>query len=203
MKTLTTKLALTAIIAATVIGALAGCTATTAAPKPTHSSTAVAPPKPTTASVVKAPIVGDLNGDGVVDGWEKDQLARSTYLMPDGSRVAIPADQPIPAPVIAAVQASVAQAAGKSVVGASAEVMGAQAHASATAIAVESSKLGRAIVPVFYVYSPNDGAYVWTVGGAAQGTIKNSTSEPVALAAANAWISSRTSQFVVVEFNQK
>ncbi len=53
MKT-STKFIGTAIIAATLIATLAGCTqtATVAAPKPTHSSSAVAAPKPTTAPAV-------------------------------------------------------------------------------------------------------------------------------------------------------
>lgn len=170
---------------------------------PVSHSTAIAPtPSGTATKAAAAPIVGDLNGDGELDGWEKDQLARSTYTMPDGSKVAIPANQPIPAPVVAAIQSNVAAAAGKSTAG-SAEVTGAHANASVAAVAAESAKIGRTIVPVFFAYDGLAKDFRWAVGAAAAGSFKASTSEAAAVAAANAWIGDRASTYIVVEFYQK
>ncbi|MHC5796170.1 hypothetical protein ACVXZ4_08435 [Lacisediminihabitans sp. FW035] len=123
MKTLTTNLALAAIIAATVIGTLAGCTpqAHTAAPKPTHSSTAVATPKPTTAPVVKAPTAETITVGQELTADETLALKRNysdlsaagkvIYTTSAGVNIVVARTQPLPAVVVADAAAKTAAAA--------------------------------------------------------------------------------------------
>lgn len=117
MKTLTTKLALTAIIAATVIGALAGCTAqaTTAAPKPTHSSTSVAAPAvkaPTAATIT----VGQELTPGETLALKKNYsdlaaAGKVIYTTSAGANIVVARKQPLPAAVVADATAKTAAAA--------------------------------------------------------------------------------------------
>lgn len=196
-----TKYLTTFALAVTLIVSLAGCVAQapTADPKPTHSSTAVATPKPTTAPTAAAPLVGDLDGNGVLDGWEKDQLARATYTMPDGSKVAVPADRPLPAPVVVAIQSVVHATVGPAVNG-SAEVRGAHANAVINAVAAESEKIGRIIVPVVYGWDGDAGRFQFGVGGPAAGSYPSSLSEVTSVANATAWAARDATKYVVIVF---
>ena len=151
---------------------LAGCaTAPAPAPdtKPAATGKPVAIAAPTQSAAPALAIPGDLNGDGKLDGWERERLAAASYVLPNGTKVALPAlGAPLPASVVRAVQAHVLAQ------GNLAARPGDEKNAVDTkALAVvdaESQRLGRMIVPVFHTYDGDVDGTRWCVGGPAAGS---------------------------------
>jgi len=193
----TTKIFATIAIAAISVSALAGCIQTPEVDEPRAIVTST--PEPTETVEPVEPLVGDIDGDGELSRWEAEQLAKQSYILPDGTAVPLVKGQPLPPQVVAAVQASVLAQAGPATDG-PIEERGAQANAAVAAVEAESAKLGTTIVPVFYAYNGNTGSFSWSVGGVAAGSIEPSEDEASAVAAAQAWIGAQTDRYTVMVF---
>jgi len=107
--------------------------------------------------------------------------------------------QPLPAEVVAAVQASVLAQAGPATDGSS-EERNAQSAAASIAIEAESAKLGTVIIPVSYGYDGILGTFAWGVGGQAAGSVPVSGDEASAVAAAQAWVGAQTDNYTIIVF---
>ena len=188
----------TAIAATTLAVALAitGCTTTGGVPAPAPTATTSAPATPKATPV---PIPGDLDGNGELSGWERDQLARGTYTLPDGTAVAIPTDAPLPALVVEAVQSAVVNAAGPPVRG-GVRATSDWVFALIAAVEAQSALINRTIIPVSYAWAGDTGRYEFAVGGEASGSFHSSTSEAVSVANANSWVGDQTDKYVVIVF---
>src|SRR5690606_23422403 len=88
-----------------------------------------------------------------VDGWEREQAAKAVFTMPDGSVVAIPSDQPLPAAVVDVIRAEIAPS-----------ITDAPDTDAAVyeAIRAVEARIYRTVVPV--VYLPSDNGRRWFVG---------------------------------------
>ena len=194
MKTSTKFTGLATALAVTL--ALTGCVGTggTTPPDATHATTAPATPKAT-----EAPIPGDLDGDGKLSGWERDQLARSTYTLPDESKVAVPTNAPLPALVVEAVQNAVRSAAGPLVRG-DAIATAPRTFALFEAVDAQSALINRTIIPVVYTWAGDTGRYEFGIGGEASGLFHTSPDEAVSVANANSWVGDQTEKYVVIVF---
>ena len=188
----------TAIAATTLAVALAitGCTTTGGVPAPAPTATTSAPATPKATPV---PIPGDLDGDGKLSGWERDNLARGTYTLPGGTKVPIPTDAPLPATVVEAVQSAVLNAIGPPVRG-DGLATAPWEFALITAVKAQSALINRTIIPVSYLWAGDTARYEFGVGGEASGSFHSSPSEDVSVANANAWVGDQTEKYVVIVF---
>jgi hypothetical protein len=109
-----TKFVSTIAIALIIAGAATGCVAVTTGlnelGKPVAVGHSAAPVETATpAPVVKAPLVGDLDGNGKISAFEQgliDRSAPKAYTMPNGTVVQIDPTKPFPAEVTAVVAAA-------------------------------------------------------------------------------------------------
>src|SRR5690606_37066960 len=93
----------------------------------------------------------DLDQDGTVTGWERDQYARQSYTLPDGTSVPLPADgEPLPQEIVDAVVQNVAAEAGLSAAAGTVAEKDAYIFAMQDALAAEEAKLGRSILAIVY-----------------------------------------------------
>ncbi|WP_382303943.1 hypothetical protein [Herbiconiux sp. UC225_62] len=189
---------LTVLVAA--IG-LSGCVSGDGAlPTPRESSHDVGQTRPpSTPDAAKIP--GDVDGDGKLSGWEKEQLVAASYTTASGEIVPLPADGPLPAPVIADIQAS----SGGTIVASgqapsNAEDAGAKGQAFLDTVAAIEAKIGRKVVTVAYVYDGNSGGNAWCVGGMEAAGVGCFGDQQSAIDAANAWVGGRTSVYAVIPF---
>ena len=195
MKTSTrTAIAATALAVAL---AITGCTTTGGVPAPAPT---VATSAPATPVATKAPIAGDLDGDGKLSGWERDQLARGTYTLPNGSKVAVPTDAPLPAIVVEVVQSAVLTAIGPPVRGGALKATATRLFALKAAVAEQSALINRTIIPVVYTWAGDTGRYEFGIGGEAGGLFHTSPDEAVSVANANQWVGNQTDKYVVIVF---
>src|SRR5690554_5843125 len=93
-KTIFHTLTALAVTATLTVGLAACAPSTEPAPTPVE--------KPTATATV-APVEGDTDGDGKVSVWEAEQLAKSVYVMPDGTKLPLASEGPISAEVEAVV----------------------------------------------------------------------------------------------------
>ncbi|WP_166999145.1 hypothetical protein [Paramicrobacterium fandaimingii] len=91
------------VIAVAAVG-LSGCapaeTDADSTPPPTEIGSSQ--PADPTETATPEPIPGDLDGNGVLSAWEKEQLKKAAprdYTMSDGSVVEVDPTQPLPEPV--------------------------------------------------------------------------------------------------------
>ena len=157
-----TKCLGTLALAATLIVTLTGCTATapTAAPKPTHSSTAVATPKPTTAPVAETPTAETVTAGQELTADEASTLRKGynelitagkvLYTTTDGKIIVVGTKEPVPAVVAADASAKVAVGAAKSAQASDGNT------ALGAAIKAASAAAGHQIVQVVWALDAND-----------------------------------------------
>src|SRR5690606_2393770 len=127
----------------------------------------------------------DLDQDGVVTGWERDQFARQSYTLPDGSSVPLPAaGEPLPQEIVDAVVQNVAAQAGSSADAVTFDQINAWIFAAEDALAAEETKLGRDVLGVLYTKDLSRGVWVWAVIGTG-GSITPSATQDEAVAKAN------------------
>ena len=186
-------------IAATALAvalALTGCTTTGGVPGPAPTATTSAPATP---KATKAPLAGDLDGDGRLSGWESDQLARGTYTLPNGTKVPVPTDAALPATVVEAVRSAVLSAIGPPVRG-DGLATAPRSFALKAAVEAQSALINRTIIPVSYGWAGDTGRYEFGIGGEAGGSFHTSPSEAVSVANANQWVGDQTEKYVVIVF---
>jgi hypothetical protein len=150
-----------------------------------------AAPTPT----VTVAVPGDANGDGKLSGFEKEQLAKSTYTLPDGTEIPIPKDEPLPKSVVAAIKARIdplAQRIGEGTSFTLVELEGPYMDA----VRDESTKVGRTILAVMYGFGYEGRAWVVSEPVADQFGSKSE-----AIAAAKAYIGDNTSNFTYIVFD--
>ena len=195
MSTKTIFNTLTALaVAATLTVGLAACAPQTApAPVPVNTE------KPAATEPAVEPITGDIDGDGKLSGWEREQLARANYTMPDGTAVPITRDGPLPAAVESVIKQEMAAKVDRS--DTSYEAWVAAGFAARAVLEAESAKISRTIVPVQYVYDGMKEGFVWAVGGPAAGVAGQSETKEGAIALADGWVGANTEKFVVIAFD--
>jgi hypothetical protein len=180
----TTARTLTAAVALlAAAGALAACTAV----GPVQTPGITDPDAPATPVESQAPEFdpADLDQDGVVTGWERDQFARQSYTLPDGASVPLPAaGEPLPQEIVDAVVQNVAAEAGSSADADTVTEKDAFIVAMQDALAVEEAKLGRSILAIVHTKDLSRGVWVWAVGGTG-GSIAPSATQDEAMAKAN------------------
>ena len=157
-------------------------------------------PKPTlidipeTAAPVE-PIEGDLDGDGKLSVWEGEQLAKSYYTLPDGTKVKIPKDEPLPQVVLDAVKTNIAPS-GAAMSGATEYTAASFEAAYLDALKAESAKTGRTIIGIFYGWDYDGRAWV-----SSKPYIKQYSSKEEAIASIEAYIDGRSGQLAFVVFD--
>jgi hypothetical protein len=184
-----------ALLAAVLVsGVLMGCTQ----PATPNSEPSGEPAESVSAqsSETTEPIPGDLDGNGHLDGWEKEQLARGQYVLPDGSAVAIVPDQPLPASVVQAVQQQLTPLS-KSVSSSSGQAQLDNEDAFIAAIKAEEGKINRQIVPVTYA-RVSSGRMGWAVGQPAPVVAAGFGSQAAAVAYATQWVNGDQKYVVMV-----
>lgn len=193
MTTSTSALIGFAVIAALITGCTATATAHDTNPLVSTKTVATAP----ATAAVAAPLAGDINGDGKLDGWEREHLVAPTYTLKDGTKVVLPAlGKPLPAVIVKAVQAHVVELGSLNTT--SAESMDVISNARADAIDAESKRIRRSIIPATYAYDGMAGYARWCVAGAAS-NLGCFAHESEAMGAINAWIGGQ-SQYVAIAF---
>ena len=184
-----TSLTITAaVLAIATAGVLAGCSAPAG-----HDITPTTTPS---ASAEPEAVEGDFDGDGKVTSWDLEQLAKSTYTMPDGSKVPIETGQPLPAQVVEAVEQALAPVAAEYIRVAKSNPNGAEKPLF-DAIAAQEAKINRQIVPITHVGADalNRG---WAVGYPAPTVSGGYSTREQAVAHATEWVNGSTSYVVVV-----
>lgn len=185
---MTTIKYITATATALIAGlALAACTAA----GPVQTPGVTDPGVPATPVESQEPVFdpADLDQDGVVTGWERDQFARQSYTLPDGTSVPLPAaGEPLPQEIVDAVVQNVAAEAGSSADADTVTEKDAYIVAMQDALAVEEAKLGRSILAIVYTKDLSRGVWVWAVGGTG-GSIAPSATQDEAMAKANDYAS--------------
>lgn len=158
-------------------------------------------PKPTAAAVstpgaTAAAVVTDASREEK-SGWELEQEAKASYTLPDGTTVPIPVDQPLPGPVVSAIQAV-----GNPVAHAKQGSWNPSAGSVTAAVKPEEEKIHRKIVPVSYGWDGELGRDVWGVGGDASGSFPSFDDQAAAVAAAQGWVDANGggSRYVVITF---
>lgn len=184
---------ITTAAAVTILASLAvaGCTAV--------EVTTPSDPEPST-SVEPSYDPADLDRDGKVTGWEREQLARQSYTLPDGTEVALPGPgEPMPQVVVDALAAYVGAELGPS---RDARTVAEQSDYSfrlRDIVQAENAKLNRSIVAVL---GCRDGILgdMWCVTADFTGGIEPSYTLDEAITRANAWIDARggTDKYFVV-----
>ena len=102
---------------------------------------------PTLHEVPEAPLEGDLDGDGKLSAWEKEQLAKTSYTLPDGTEVPISKDEPLPPEVVEAVEAAVAPSANFITEGDTSTITEREG-AYLDSLRDQSAKLGRTVIGI-------------------------------------------------------
>jgi len=173
-----------------VLLALTGCVSVV-----NDAAPAITPKPVVTVEQVAEPIEGDLDGDDELSAWEGEQLAKSYYTLPDGTKVKIPKDEPLPQAVLDAVKANVAPSA--------AALSGATEYTAASfeaayldALKAESAKTGRTIIGIFYGWDYNGRAWV-----SSKPYIKQYGSKEEAIASVEAYIGDKTDRLAYVVFD--
>jgi len=193
------KITKTIIASAAVLAVVAGITAfVVVSPDGEIPGTPTTKPTlidiPETAAPVE-PIEGDLDGDGELSIWEGEQLAKSYYTLPDGTKVKIPKDEPLPQVVLDAVEANIAPSAAALAGGTEYTVADLQT-AYLDAIKAESAKTGRTIIGIFYGW--NYGGRAWV---SSKPYVNQYGSKEEAIASVEAYIGDRTGQLAYVVFD--
>ena len=170
MKTSTKYLGTIALIATLTVASLTGCTASapTAAPKPTHSSTAVATPKPTTAPVAATPTAETVTAGQELTAGESSALRKNyidlitagkvIYTTADGKNIVVGMKEPLPA--VVSVDAAAKAAAAVKV---SATEGDPTNLAVVNSVKSLESSTGKKVVLVAYVLTANEArdAFAW------------------------------------------
>lgn len=164
-------------------------------PTPGSSSSQTTTPVPSATQLPSAaPIVGDLDGNGRLDSWEKEQLIKGIYTLSDGTQVVIKSGEPLPAEVIQNVQEQIAPAA--STYGNSINQPGA-GEALRDSITEEETKIGRKIVAITYI-DPDVNNKGWAVSNPAPIVSGGFSSKEDAIAHANQWVDGNDAYVVIV-----
>jgi hypothetical protein len=172
-----------------VLLALTGCASAV-----NEAAPAIAPEPVFTVEQVVEPIEGDTDGDGKLSAWESEQLMKSVYILPDGSAVPIPKDQPLPQAVVDAVEAVVSPPA-QYLASGDAYTVAEREVAYWDAVQEQSRMVNRTIITVMYGFGDH-GARMWVASDPM--TQHTFDSKEEAIAAVNTYIGSSTDKYVLI-----
>jgi hypothetical protein len=173
-----------------VLLALTGCASVV-----NDAAPAITPKPVVTVEQVAEPIEGDTDGDGALSAWESEQLAKSYYTLPDGTKVKIPKDEPLPQGVLDAVEANIAPSAAALAGGTEYTVADLQT-AYLDALKAEGAKTGRTIIGIFYGWDYGTRAWV-----SSKPYINQYGSKEEAIASVEAYIGDKTDRLAYVVFD--